>query len=96
MTEITDMTYTNQYEELNTAYWKVQLEVEDYYNFGLVRLDCREFKKQAREGISSLIQNFKEHMLEEFQQLNDEQTKKNAECWEKVNAVHEDVDKTIE
>ena len=76
-TEITDMTYTSQYEELQDAYWKVQLDVEDFYNFGLVRLDCREFKKQAEIGIRGLIESFKEHLLEEFQQLNDEQTKKN-------------------
>lgn len=65
-TEITDNTYLCQYNELQNAYWKVQMEVHDYYNFGIVRLDCREFKKQAEEGIRGLIESFKSHLLIEF------------------------------
>ena len=72
------------------------MEVHDYYNFGLVRLDCREFKRQAELGIRSLIEDFKVHLLTEFQTMNLEQTEKNKECWEKVNKVHMDIDATIE
>ena len=44
-TQITDQTYQYQYKELQDAYWKVQKEVQDWYNFGIIRLDCRTFKK---------------------------------------------------
>ncbi len=39
--EIADHTYLLQYKELETAYWKVQMEVQNFYNFGLIKLDCR-------------------------------------------------------
>lgn len=54
--EITDQTYLCQYKELETAYWKVQMEVQDEYNFGLIKLNCRKFKEQAIEGLKNLVE----------------------------------------
>ena len=57
-TQITDHTYQFQYKELQEAYWKVQREVQDWYNFGLIRLDCKMFKQQAVDGLELLLENF--------------------------------------
>lgn len=54
-TEITDHTYQFQYKELEEAYWNVQEAVEDWYNFGIIKLDCRKFKQEATDGLKQLL-----------------------------------------
>jgi len=71
-TEIKEQVYLYRYEELENAYWKVQREVQDYYNFGLIRLDCRHFKRQASEELHRLIEALRNHMLLDFKQKNDQ------------------------
>lgn len=40
------------------AYWAVQKEVCDTYNFGLVLLDCRKFKEAIVKKIGQLLKEF--------------------------------------
>lgn len=32
------------------------MEVQDEYNFGLIKLNCRKFKEQAIEGLKNLVE----------------------------------------
>ena len=50
--EIDPQTYKENYEKMYNAYWAVQKEVSDYYNYGLVLLDCRKFKEVIVKKIS--------------------------------------------
>ena len=62
-TEIDENTYERFYLQLQDAYWAVQGEVSDKYNYGLVVLDCTKFKKTIVTKIAELINNFKNHLL---------------------------------
>jgi len=66
-TEIDEKTYEKFYSRMKDAYWQVQADVSDKYNYGLVVLDCKKFKKTIVNKIAELIQLFKEHLLKEFE-----------------------------
>ena len=59
-------------------------------------LDCRKFKQQAIEGIKSLLDQLREHLLSGYITIVKEQTAKNEATWKKIKAVHVDIDATIE
>jgi hypothetical protein len=93
---IDQSTYRNKYNDLIDSYWKCQNEVSEQYNFGLVTLDCRKFKKEVITKYEKLIEEFKKSLLDDFENALDAKWKKNGEMKDKVNADHgDDIEKNI-
>lgn len=44
--EITEDQYSKQLKKLNDAYWDLQFELYDQYDFGLIRMDFRPAKEK--------------------------------------------------
>ena len=77
------------------AFWSVQREVSDFYDFGLIKFDCRPLKKAALKSIEKLQTDFREHLLAGFKQSIYEESARNREIMGVIKAVHTDIDKTI-
>ena len=44
---INEKQYKVKYEELKKAFWMAQEKIQDEYDFGMIKLDCRKFKNQV-------------------------------------------------
>ena len=65
-TEVGEATYKWKYEELQGAYWTMKRNVAAEYNFGLILLDCRKFREQCIAQVSVLLQDFRNHLTQDF------------------------------
>jgi hypothetical protein len=73
---VNDMAYKSvqidqglMHEELNTLRkitWEIQEQVESRYDFGLVQLDCRKYRKRLLAHCQALIDQLEEHVRSDF------------------------------
>jgi len=93
--EITQEVYFHKFNEIRNAYWQVQLEVHDEYNFGLTLLDCKHFKQHIVKTLAYLMQKFENHLNKDFAELLNDLWDKNQKIWDRITQVHDDIDMTI-
>lgn len=71
------------------------MEIEEKYDFGLMMLDCRKFRKQVIATIGKLKSDFEAYLVEQFTAVLKVQVDKNESVWNKVVCIHEDIDEII-
>ena len=71
-------------------------DIKDEYDFGLILLDCAEFKENTLSNVKLLIEQLEEHIRNEFVIDLKELHGHNKIMWNKVTQSFDDVDKIIE
>lgn len=64
--KLTDDCYAKKLKELNHAFWAIQTDVQDEYDFGLVQMDCRAAKDKICSKIDSLRRKLAQVLISEF------------------------------
>lgn len=70
-------------------------DIREEYDFGLILLDCTEFKRNTLENVKSLIEQLEEHIRSDFVQDLKQLHDHNQIMWNKVTKHFDDVDEII-
>lgn len=66
--EISEDVYISKFQELRNVFWDVQLSVENVYDFGIVALDCTQFKEIVKKHLEKLINHLSRYVVQDFLQ----------------------------
>ena len=94
-TEISPRDYADKFNELRQAYWHVQLQFDDQYDFGLIFLDLRPIKKSISTRIQALIDKLSREVTQKFTERMEGLDKKFADIESKISTSHDQIDAVI-
>ena len=61
--------YKSKHSQFANAYWFAKMSIQETYDFGLIQLDCRKFKKQVLHQIKSLKKSLESKLRKEYMVL---------------------------
>ena len=53
--DISEKVFIQTFADLRKAYWDVQLDIDSHYDYGMIVLDCTNFKKMVAKHLESLL-----------------------------------------
>lgn len=60
--DITNEVYKEEFENLRGAYWDVQRNVEKFYDFGLIQMDCTVYLRNIMKHLDKLIKHLTQYL----------------------------------